>query len=102
MNKFRLQSIVFVLTAFMLGCNEFIMIGIISDIAHQFNVSIAVVGYLVTIFATVYAISTPLITIFTNRFSRFKTLMVLMLVFLIGNTATALAPTTLCWLLRGW
>jgi predicted MFS family arabinose efflux permease len=55
-------------------------------------VSIAVVGYLVTIFATVYAISTPLITIFTNRFSRFKTLMVLMLVFLIGNTATALAP----------
>lgn len=92
MNKFRLQSIVFVLTAFMLGCNEFIMIGIISDIAHQFNVSIAVVGYLVTIFATVYAISTPLITIFTNRFSRFKTLMVLMLVFLIGNTATALAP----------
>ena len=44
MNKFRLQSIVFVLTAFMLGCNEFIMIGIISDIAHQFNVSIAVVG----------------------------------------------------------
>lgn len=68
------------------------MIGIISDIAHQFNVSIAVVGYLVTIFATVYAISTPLITIFTNRFNRFKTLMVLMLVFLIGNTATALAP----------
>lgn len=92
MNKFRLQSIVFVLTAFMLGCSEFIMIGIISDIAHQFNVSIAVVGYLVTIFATVYAISTPLITIFTNRFNRFKTLMVLMLVFLIGNTATALAP----------
>ncbi|KRM60928.1 arabinose efflux permease [Paucilactobacillus vaccinostercus DSM 20634] len=87
-----MQSIVFVLTAFMLGCNEFIMIGIISDIAHQFNVSIAVVGYLVTIFATVYAISTPLITIFTNRFNRFKTLMVLMLVFLIGNTATALAP----------
>lgn len=92
MNKFRLQSIVFVLTAFMLGCNEFIMIGIISDIAHQFNVSIAVVGYLVTIFATVYAVSTPLITIFTNRFNRFKTLMVLMVIFLVGNTATALAP----------
>lgn len=92
MNKYRLQSLIFVLTAFMLGCNEFIMIGIISDIAHQFGVSIAIVGYLVTIFATVYAISIPLITIFTNRFSRFKTLMVLMVIFLIGNTATALAP----------
>lgn len=92
MNKYRLQSIVFVLTAFMLGCNEFIMIGIISDIAHQFNVSIAIVGYLVTIFATVYAISTPLITMFTNNFNRFKTLMVLMVIFLIGNTATGLAP----------
>ncbi|WP_137596653.1 MFS transporter [Paucilactobacillus kaifaensis] len=91
MKKYRLQAIVMVLVAFMLGCNEFIVVGILSDIAKQFDVSIATVGYLVTIFATVYAVSTPVITIYTSRFSRYKTLLGLMLVFLIGNTFSGFA-----------
>lgn len=91
MKKYRLQAIVLVLVAFMLGCNEFIMVGIISDIARQFSVSLATVGYLVTIFATVYAVSTPIITIYSSRFNRYKTLIVLMVIFLVGNTFTGLA-----------
>lgn len=92
MHKYRLQAAVFVLVAFMLGCNEFMVVGILSDIARQFGVSIATVGYLVTVFATVYAISTPIITVYTSRFNRFKTLMVLMAIFLVGNTFSGLAP----------
>lgn len=92
MKKYRLQAIVLVLVAFMLGCNELIMVGIISDIARQFSVSLATVGYLVTIFATVYAVSTPIITIYSSRFNRYKTLIVLMVIFLVGNTFTGLAP----------
>jgi len=91
MNKYRWQAIVFVLVAFMLGCNEFIVVGVLSDIAKEYQVSVATVGYLVTIFATVYAVSTPFITILTNRFSRYKTLMTLMVIFLIGNTLSGLA-----------
>lgn len=91
MNKYRWQAIVFVLVAFMLGCNEFIVVGVLSDIAQEFHVSVSLVGYLVTIFATVYAVSTPFITILTNRFSRYKTLMVLMIIFLVGNTLSGLA-----------
>ncbi|PTM21582.1 MFS transporter [Lactobacillus sp. PFC-70] len=91
MNKYRWQAIVFVLVAFMLGCNEFIVVGVLSDIAQEFHVSVSLVGYLVTIFATVYAVSTPFITILTNRFSRYKTLMVLMVIFLVGNTLSGLA-----------
>ncbi|MCW3778893.1 MFS transporter [Levilactobacillus namurensis] len=91
MNKYRWQAIVFVLVAFMLGCNEFIVVGVLSDIAQEFHVSVSLVGYLVTIFATVYAVSTPFITILTNRFSRYKTLMVLMIIFLAGNTLSGLA-----------
>lgn len=91
MNKYRWQAIVFVLVAFMLGCNEFIVVGVLSDIAQEFHVSVSLVGYLVTIFATVYAVSTPFITILTNRFSRYKTLMVLMFIFLVGNTLSGLA-----------
>lgn len=92
MNKYRLQATVFVLVAFMLGCNEFMVVGVLSDIANQFNVSIATVGYLVTVFATVYAICTPVITVYSSRFNRYKTLMVLMAVFFIGNTFSGFAP----------
>lgn len=91
MKKYRWQAIVFVLVAFMLGCNEFIVVGVLSDIAHEFRIPVATVGYLVTIFATIYAISTPFITILTNRFSRYKTLMTLMVIFLIGNTLSGFA-----------
>lgn len=91
MNKYRWQAIVFVLVAFMLGCNEFIVVGVLSDISQELHVADATVGYLVTIFATVYAVSTPFITILTNRFSRYKTLMTLMVIFVIGNTLSGLA-----------
>lgn len=91
MNKYRWQAIVFVLVAFMLGCNEFIVVGVLSDIAKEYQVPVATVGYLVTIFATVYAISTPFVTMLTNRYSRYKTLMVLMGMFLFGNTLSGMA-----------
>ncbi|WP_261810574.1 MFS transporter [Levilactobacillus humaensis] len=91
MNKYRWQAIVFVLVAFMLGCNEFIVVGVLSDIAQEYQVPVATVGYLVTIFATVYAVSTPFVTILTSRYSRYKTLMVLMGVFLLGNTLSGFA-----------
>ncbi|NLR32320.1 MFS transporter [Levilactobacillus tujiorum] len=93
MSKYRLQTIIFVLTSFMLGCNEFIVVGVISDISQSLHVSVATVGYLVTIFATTFAVSTPFITVLTNRFSRYKTLMVLMMIFLVGNTLSGFATS---------
>lgn len=93
MTKYRWQACAFVLVAFMLGCNEFMVVGVISDIASSLRVTVATAGYLVTIFAIVYAISTPLITIFANRFSRYKTLMTLLIVFLIGNTWSGFATS---------
>lgn len=93
MSKFRLQSIIFVLVAFMLGCNEFMVVGVLNDIAASFHTPIATVGYLVTIFATVYAVSTPFITVLTSRFSRYKTLLALIVVFFVGNTLTGLATS---------
>lgn len=35
MNKLKLQTSIFVLTAFLLGCNEFMIVGIISDLAQS-------------------------------------------------------------------
>lgn len=84
--KYRWQASALVLVAFMLGCNEFMVVGVLSDIARSLRVTVATAGYLVTIFAVVYAVSTPLITILTNRFGRYPLLMTLMVIFLIGNT----------------
>ena len=86
MTKYRWQASALVLVTFMLGCNEFMVVGVLSDIAKSLRVTVATAGYLVTIFAIVYAISTPIITILANRFNRYKTLMTLLLLFLIGNT----------------
>lgn len=97
MSKYRLQSIVFVLVAFLLGCNEFMVVGVLSDIARSYQASLSAVGFLVTSFAIIYAICTPVITMLTSRFNRFKVLMTLMLIFLLGNTLTAFAPS-LFWL----
>lgn len=95
--KYRLQSIVFVLTAFLLGCNEFMVVGVISNIAKSYHASLSTVGLLVTFFAITYAVCTPVLTTVTSKYNRFKILMAMLVIFWIGNTMTALAPN-LFWL----
>lgn len=98
MKHAKLRSFTFILVAFMLGCNEFMVVGVLSDIARSYHVPLSTVGFLVTAFAGVYAISTPIITTLTSNWNRYKLLVLLMTVFFIGNTLTAMAPT-LGWLL---
>ena len=98
MKHAKLRAFTFILVAFMLGCNEFMVVGVLSDIARSYHVPLSTVGFLVTAFAGVYAISTPIITTLTSNWNRYKLLMLLMTVFFIGNTLTAMAPT-LGWLL---
>lgn len=92
MKTFKFQSFVLVLIAFVLGFSEFLIVGILDDLSTQFNVPVATVGYLVTAFAIVYAISTPFITILIGRFNLFWDLMATMAVFTIGNILSFLAP----------
>ncbi|OYS58819.1 MFS transporter [Limosilactobacillus reuteri] len=97
MKHTTLRSFTFILVAFMLGCNEFMVVGVLSDIARSYHVPLSTVGFLVTAFAGVYATSTPIITTLASNWNRYKLLMLLMTVFFIGNTF-AIAPT-LGWLL---
>lgn len=89
--KYRLQACLFVFIAFMLGCNEYIIVGVLPDISAEYKTSLATLGLLVTIFALVYALFTPLVTTFANHFLRHQVLLVLIGIFFIGNTWTALA-----------
>lgn len=89
--KYRLQAILFVFVAFMLGCNEYMVVGVLPDIAHEYHDSLSQLGLLVTVFALVYAIFTPIITSLANRWRRHHILLTLMVIFFIGNTWSALA-----------
>ena len=89
--KYRLQAILFVFIAFMLGCNEYMIVGVLPDIAHEYHDSLSRLGLLVTVFALIYAVFTPIITSLANRWRRHHVLLWLMVIFLVGNTWSALA-----------
>lgn len=89
--KYRLQAILFVFVAFILDCNEYMIVGVLPDIAHQYHDSLSKLGLLVTVFALVYAVFTPLIKSMANRWKRHHVLLFLMVIFFIGNTWTAMA-----------
>nr|WP_257615137.1 hypothetical protein [Oenococcus oeni] len=91
MRLFKLQSMVLIAIAFVLGCSEYIIVGILDNLAKQFQIGISQVGYLVTGFALVYAISTPLITLAIGKKSLYKALLILLSIFIVGNLLTALA-----------
>ena len=89
---FTLPVITLIALSFMLGMSEFVVVGILPDIAHGLNVSEVTVGNLVAIFAFLYAPCTPLGSALSARFPRFATHMTLVLVFLAGNVLCAFAP----------
>lgn len=99
MTKYRMQAILFVFVAFMLGCNEYMIVGVLPDVASEYHSSLSSLGYLVTMFAIIYAVFTPIITSMANRWQRHRVLLTLMVVFFIGNTWTAMATNYLSLLL---
>ena len=88
---FNLPVIVLISLSFMLGMSEFIVVGILPDIAAGLKVSEVTVGNLVSLFALVYAPVTPLGSALSARFPRFATHLTLVGVFLIGNVLCAFA-----------
>lgn len=91
MSRYKIQAFLFVFVAFMLGCNEYMIVGVLPDISREINASLSSLGYLVTVFALVYAVATPLVTSLTKYFKRHQLLFFLMGIFFISNTWTALS-----------
>lgn len=95
MTKYRLQAVLFVLLSFMLGCNEYMIVGVLPDIASEYHTSLSSLGYLVTMFGLIYAFVTPVLTTIIGRWKRHHVLFVLLIIFLISNTWTALSTNYL-------
>ncbi|MFQ6294059.1 MFS transporter [Bifidobacterium adolescentis] len=89
---FNLPVLILIASSFMLGMSEFIVVGILPDIAADLKISEVTVGNLVSLFAFVYAPVTPLGSALSARFSRFATHLTLIGIFLAGNLLCAFAP----------
>ena len=76
-----------VLLSFVLGTCEFIMIGIVPDISETLGVPLTQAGMLISWFALAYAAGTPVLSLWGSRFSRYRFLMALTVLFILGNLA---------------
>lgn len=78
--------------AFGIGTTEFVIMGLLPDVAADFQVSIPTAGFLVTGYALGVVLGAPLMTVLGTRVTRKRMLMVLMGLFIVGNVVSALAP----------
>ncbi len=78
--------------AFGIGTTEFIILGLLPDLAHDFHVSIPRAGTLVTAYALSVTLGSPWIALLVSRWERKRALLFLMGMFLVGNGLCAAAP----------
>lgn len=79
------------LGAFGIGLTEFGIVGLLPQVAGDFNISEQVAGYLVSGYALSVAIGAVVLTAMITKLERRMTLIMLMALFIIGNVLSAMA-----------
>ncbi|GGB06588.1 MFS transporter [Macrococcus hajekii] len=91
MSYFKLFT--FILSIFVVGMVELVVAGVLTLISDDLNISPALAGQLVTIYALTFAISGPLLVKLTERFNPKYVLLISLAIFMIGNALNAAGPT---------
>ena len=79
--------------AFGIGVTEFVIMGLLLEVGADFSVSIAAAGLLISGYALGVVVGAPVLTVLTARWPRKTVLLALMVLFIAGNAACALAPS---------
>ncbi|WP_405011902.1 MFS transporter [Kitasatospora sp. NBC_01539] len=79
--------------AFGIGTTEFVIMGLLPQVAQDFGITIPTAGLLTTGYALGVVVGAPVLAVLGTRFTRKRMLMLLMGLFVAGNLVTALAPT---------
>lgn len=79
-------------SAFGIGTTEFVMMGLLPDVADDLGTSVPTAGNLVSAYALGVVVGAPLLTALGSRVPRKRMLLLLMALFAVGNLASALAP----------
>ncbi|MHC5257983.1 MFS transporter [Streptomyces sp. UC4497] len=91
----RLPLVVYVLAmgTFLMGTTEFVVAGLLPEIAGDLQVSVARTGLLITVFAVGMIVGAPLMAMLTLRLPKRLTLMLALGVFAVGHVVVALGSS---------
>jgi MFS transporter, DHA1 family, inner membrane transport protein len=77
---------------FGIGTGEFVIMGLLPDVAATYDVSIPMAGYVISAYALGVVVGAPIIAVLSARLPRRTLLLSLMGVFAVGNILSAMAP----------
>jgi DHA1 family inner membrane transport protein len=79
--------------AFGIGTTEFIIMGLLLQVATDLHVAVSTAGLLISGYALGVFVGAPILTLATRRMPRKAVLLALMAIFTLGNIACAMAPS---------
>lgn len=79
--------------AFGIGVTEFVIMGLLLEVSADLGITIAMAGLLISGYALGVVVGAPLLTAMTSRWPRKSVLIGLMVIFILGNAACALATS---------
>lgn len=93
--KYSRQTILtfFMIGTFAIGMTEYVVTGLLTQFANDFQVPVSTTGLLLSAYAIGVAIFGPLLRVLTIRFSPRPLLIAMMVLFIFSNILAAMAPT---------
>ncbi|MBS7541297.1 MFS transporter [Ancylobacter lacus] len=88
----QLPLIALAMASFGIGTTEFVIMGLLPEVAADLGITIPAAGLLVTGYAMGVVIGAPIVAIITNSLPRKATLLGLASTFVLGNLLCAIAP----------
>ncbi|MCX8541166.1 MFS transporter [Klebsiella variicola] len=77
--------------SFGIGTTEFVIMGLLLDVAHDFHISVTLAAWSITAYACGVVIGAPLLTPLLSRYPKKPALLFLMILFSIGNLGCGIA-----------
>ena len=78
---------------FAIGTGSFVFAGLLGGVAEDLSVSVATAGQLITLYAVVYAVGSPVLVTITNRIMRKRLLILSLAIFAAANVAAVVIPS---------
>lgn len=87
--RMPLQVWVLTLSAFAIGTAEFVIAGILTQVAESLSITEGQAGHLITVYAMAIVIGGPILTLWLSRYDKRAVLIGLMMLFIVANLITA-------------
>ncbi|MGB6129235.1 MAG: MFS transporter [Psychrilyobacter sp.] len=92
-NRLPFQVWILTLAAFAIGTAEFIIAGVLKDVATAFSITEGAAGNFIGYYALAIVIGGPILTLWLSRYDKKMVLIGLIGLFIVGNLICAFAPT---------